>query len=117
MGGNRGSSDRSQNHHLATDKNNISKARGGPWTPRFQRIFKRAGMELKDPENIVPIKGHKGPHSQRYHERVYARLEEATKGCRTVAACREFLVVELRSLAKEAVTPGSGLNKLLLQAK
>src|SRR3712207_7872183 len=33
-------------HHLATNKNSVSTARGGPWTPRFRRIFKKAGMEL-----------------------------------------------------------------------
>ncbi|HZI08744.1 MAG TPA: AHH domain-containing protein, partial [Myxococcus sp.] len=45
---------RTRDHHLATDKNSVSTARGGPWTPRFRKIFKKAGMELKDPENIVP---------------------------------------------------------------
>jgi hypothetical protein len=108
---------RVRDHHLATDKNSVSTARGGPWTPRFKRIFKKAGMELKDPENVVPVEGHKGPHPQRYHERVYARLEEATKGCRKVAECREALVNELRRLAKEVATPNSGLNKLLTRAE
>jgi len=55
---------RSQGHHLATDKNEVSAAREGPWTPVFRRIFKKAGMELKDPENIVDVAGHKGPHPQ-----------------------------------------------------
>ncbi|HZI14643.1 MAG TPA: AHH domain-containing protein [Myxococcus sp.] len=108
---------RARDHHLATNKNSVSTARGGPWTPRFRRIFKKAGMELEDPENIVPVEGHKGPHPQRYHERVYSRLEEATKGCRQVAECREALVNELRRLAKEAATPGSGLNKLLTRTE
>jgi hypothetical protein len=113
--GKRGS--RSEDHHLATNKNSVSTARGGPWTPRFKRIFKKAGMELRDPENVVDVPGHEGPHPQRYHERVYARLEEATKSCRTVAECREALVNELRRLAKEASTPGSSLNKLLTRAE
>ncbi len=108
-----GSSDRSQNHHLATDKNSISKAHGGPWTPRFQRIFKRAGMELKDPENIVPIKGHKGPHSQEYHESVFRRLNSATARCRSVEECRKLLTKALQQLAKEAATAGSEINNLL----
>ena len=109
--------DRAEEHHLATDKNSVSTARGGPWTPRFKRIFKKAGMELEDTENIVSVEGHKGPHPQRYHERVYSRLEEATKGCRKMAECREALVNELRRLAKEAATKGSGLNKLLTRTK
>ncbi|AKQ63791.1 putative lipoprotein [Myxococcus hansupus] len=108
-----GSADRSQNHHLATDKNSISTARGGPWTPRFQRIFKKAGMELKDPENIVPIKGHKGPHPQEYHEMVFRRLNSATARCRSVDECRKLLTQALQQLAKEAATAGSDINKLL----
>lgn len=106
-----------ENHHIATDKNSKSPVRGGPWTPRFRRIFAKAGMELKDAENVVEVQGHRGPHPQRYHERVYARLEEATKGCRTVMECREVLVTELRLLAREVSTPGSGLNKLLTRSE
>jgi hypothetical protein len=97
---------RAEEHHLATDKNSASTARSGPWTPRFKRIFKKAGMELEDT-----------PHPQRYHERVYSRLEEATKGCRKMAECREALVNEFRRLAKEAATKGSGLNKLLTRTE
>lgn len=66
---------------------------------------------------VVPVAGHKGPHPQRYHERVYSRLEEATKGCRKMTECREILVNELRQLAKEAASPGSGLNKLLTRTE
>ena len=108
---------RGEKHHLATIRNTISAQRGGPWTPRFQRIFRRAGMELKDPENIVEVAGHRGPHPQRYHERVYARLEDATRGCRSIEQCREVLVAELRRLAQEASTQGSGLNRLLTRSE
>jgi hypothetical protein len=45
-------------HHLATDKNEASAARGGPWTPLFQRIFAKAGMDLNDPANLVYLAGH-----------------------------------------------------------
>ncbi|RKH34669.1 hypothetical protein D7Y13_21760 [Corallococcus praedator] len=107
----------SQKHHLATIRNSTSASRGGPWTPRFQRIFRKAGMELKDPENIVEVPGHRGPHPQRYHQRVYDRLEEATRGCRNVNQCREMLVAELRKLGQEASTQGTGLNKLLTRSE
>ncbi|GEN10309.1 A nuclease family of the HNH/ENDO VII superfamily with conserved AHH [Myxococcus fulvus] len=100
-------------HHLATDKNSISSAQGGPWTPRFRKIFTKAGMELKDPENIVPVKGHQGPHPQRYHELVFAELDAATAHCRTVTACRAALEAALRRLAREVVTRGSELNLLV----
>lgn len=100
-------------HHMATDKNSVSTARGGPWTPRFRKIFKKAGMELKDPENIVPVEGHKGPHPQRYHELVFAELDAATAHCRTVTACRASLQSALRRLAREITTRGSELNLLV----
>ncbi|MCP3137174.1 AHH domain-containing protein [Pyxidicoccus xibeiensis] len=104
---------RTRDHHLATDKNSVSTARGGPWTPRFRKIFKKAGMELKDPENIVPVEGHKGPHPQRYHELVFAELDAATAHCRAVTACRASLSSALRRLAKEITTRGTELNLLV----
>ncbi|MFP2928308.1 AHH domain-containing protein [Pyxidicoccus sp. 3LG] len=108
-------SGRTRDHHLATDKNNVSTARGGPWTPRFKRIFKKAGMELKDPENIVPVEGHKGPHPQKYHELVFRRLDSATARCRSVDECRKLLTKALQQLAKEAVTKGTDINRLLTE--
>ncbi|MCP3139215.1 AHH domain-containing protein [Pyxidicoccus xibeiensis] len=105
------------NHHLATDKNNISTAQGGPWTPQFKRIFKKAGMKLGDRENIVPVDGHQGPHPRAYHDMVFRRLNEATEGCRNVDACRQALTAELRKLSREAMTRGSDLNMLLTRGK
>ncbi|NTX05675.1 AHH domain-containing protein [Myxococcus sp. CA040A] len=104
---------RPHQHHLATDKNGISSVRGGPWTPRFRHIFQKAGMELKDPENIVPLKGHRGPHPQRYHELVFEELDAATLTCRTVLSCRAALQGALRRLAREVATPGTELNLLV----
>ncbi|QSQ12298.1 AHH domain-containing protein [Myxococcus landrumensis] len=104
-------------HHIATNKNDVSSARGGPWTPRFRDLFKRAGMDLKDPENIVNVVGHKGPHPQRYHEFVLRRLQLALATCRKVADCRMALTSELRLLGKEAQTSGSTLHRLLTQGK
>jgi len=102
-------------HHIATDKNGISTARGGPWTPRFKRIFKKAGMELKDPENIVSVQGHKGPHPQEYHELVFRRLDSATARCRSMDECRKVLTKALERLAKEAVTKGTDINRFLTE--
>jgi hypothetical protein len=108
---------RSQSHHLATDKNSVSTARGGPWTPEFRRIFRRAGMELDDPENIVDVPGHKGPHPREYHELVFRRLNEVTEGCRKMDACRKALTEELKKLAREATTRGPDINRLLTQGR
>jgi hypothetical protein len=68
-------------HHLATDKNDASPLRGGPWTPRFQRLFGKAGMHLNDPANRVYLLGHLGPHPERYHEELQRiRDEVCTRG-------------------------------------
>ncbi|MGE6757992.1 AHH domain-containing protein [Corallococcus interemptor] len=103
-----------QRHHLATIRNEKSSKTGGPWTPRFRRIFKRAGMELKDPENIVEVPGHRGPHPRAYHELVLRKLSTSLGDCRTVVQCREALTNALRALAEEASTPGTLINQLLI---
>lgn len=100
-------------HHIATDKWNEATHSGGPWTPKFQRIFDRAGMSLNDPANKVHVKGHQGPHPQGYHERIYERLDEATKGCSSIDQCRKALTAELQRLAKQISTEGTTLNKLV----
>jgi len=51
-----------QKHHIATIANGKSPLRGGPWTPRFEELFAKAGMRLKSRENTVTIEGHQGPH-------------------------------------------------------
>ncbi|WP_090484789.1 AHH domain-containing protein [Myxococcus virescens] len=104
-------------HHLATNKNSVSTARGGPWTPRFEEFFKKAGMELKDPENIVPVQGHHGPHPQEYHALVFARLRDATRACRTVESCRKALTSALNEMAEEVITQGTELNRLVTRGK
>jgi len=105
--------DRTEKHHMATIANEKSTLRGGPWTPRFEDLFARAGMRLTARENTVPIKGHKGPHPQRYHDIVYTRLRRAMGDCGSIVECRAELTRELRSLAQEIATPGSELNRLV----
>ncbi len=102
-------------HHIATNKNDVSDARGGPWTPLFEQIFRRAGMSLDDPANKIRVMGHKGPHPQEYHERVYRRLVDATRRCRTIQQCQEALKTELKALAKEITTENTLLNKLVTE--
>jgi hypothetical protein len=103
-------------HHIATNKWWKSIKNEGPWSPRFQRIFDKAGMSLDDPANIVHVKGHKGPHPQEYHRVILQRLTDATAECRTMRQCREALTAELRDLAGEIATPGSDLNRLVTGA-
>jgi hypothetical protein len=106
-----------ETHHIATICNDKSTLRGGPWTPRFRKIFAKAGMKLDDPANRMPLQGHKGPHPERYHEIVYNRLFRATRICRTANECREALKGVLADLARDIATPGSELNLLITRGK
>jgi hypothetical protein len=108
---------RTQDHHIATIKNRKSALRGGPWTPVFEKLFARAGMRLKDTENIVPIEGHQGPHPQRYHELVYERVRLGLGNCRTIVECRTKLLPVLDELSRKISTPGTELNRLVTQGK
>ena len=64
-------------HHIATNKNEV---RGGQWTLRFEKIFKKAGLSLDSGFNKVELPDHYGPHTDEYHEWVYTRLTSATEG-------------------------------------
>ncbi|WP_240486619.1 AHH domain-containing protein [Hyalangium minutum] len=100
-------------HHIATICNEKSTARGGQWTPRFRKLFAKAGMTLDDPANKLPLEGHYGPHPEEYHRRIFQELDDATKGCRTVEQCRAALLSVLKDLAQEIATPGTELNQLV----
>jgi len=104
-------------HHIATDKWWDSTNSGGPWSPRFQRIFDKAGMSLNDPANIVNVKGHKGPHPQEYHEKIFERLVDATRTCRSIQQCRVALTAELKRLSRQIATPGTELNNLVTRGQ
>jgi hypothetical protein len=102
-------------HHICTDKNTVSDATGGPWTPRFERIFDRAGMKLSDSENLVRIRGHQGPHPREYHQEVFRRIDRATRRCGGAERCRALLVEELARIAQDLIRDGSELRRLLVQ--
>lgn len=99
-------------HHLATNKNRISDARGGPWTPLFERIFTKAGMSLEDAANKVYLLKHAGPHSEAYHTEIFERLSEAVQTCPNKDACKIALKKELNRIADEVCSPGSRLHRL-----
>ncbi|KAB2964111.1 MAG: hypothetical protein F9K16_05115 [Thermoanaerobaculia bacterium] len=98
-------------HHIATNKNLISRAAGGPYTPRFRAIFERARMTLESALNKIPILGHRGPHPE-YNRVVYQRLRSAVDGLDGVAY-REALERELVAIGQESATMGTVLNRLL----
>jgi hypothetical protein len=104
-------------HHLATNKNETSTVSGGPWTPRFEDLFRKAGMRLEASENLVYLKGHKGPHPEAYHEEVYKALSAAIRDCSPASHCRSKLVEALGELAEEVCTSGSRLHRLVTQSQ
>jgi hypothetical protein len=104
-------------HHLATDKNDSSAARGGPWTPLFQQLFAQAGMSLNDPANLVYLAAHQGPHPREYHELIYNKLRVAIEDCHPVSDCRSKLAAALKRLAREVCTPGSRLHQLITKGQ
>ncbi|WP_395853391.1 AHH domain-containing protein [Cystobacter fuscus] len=100
-------------HHIATDKWLEATHSGGPWTPKFEQIFDKAGMSLNDPANKVRVKGHMGPHPREYHEHVFEVLRDATRTCRTIEQCRASLTKALNRLAQKIVAEDTYLNKLV----
>ncbi|HLL53953.1 MAG TPA: AHH domain-containing protein [Myxococcaceae bacterium] len=105
--------DGAQWHHIATVENSKSAARGGPWTPPFERLFAKAELSMENAANKVRLKGHVGPHPREYHQIVYERLARSVSSCTTAPACRVFLEAELRRLSKAIATPGTRLNGLV----
>ncbi len=103
-------------HHLATNKNDISERFGGPWTPVFEELFELAGLSLDAAENLVYLKGHKGPHPEAYHEAVFEKLNSELRDCGSVSRCRGKLLDVLGRLAEEVCTPGSRLHRLVTKS-
>ncbi|RKH68101.1 hypothetical protein D7X96_18140 [Corallococcus interemptor] len=98
-------------HHIASNKFWNATNRGGPWSPQFQKIFDKAGMSLDDPANKVRVPGHKGPHPEAYHRKIFAVLDRATGQCRSMQECRTVLTRELRNLARMISEQGTDLNR------
>jgi hypothetical protein len=104
-------------HHICTNKNTKSAASGGPWTPRCEKVFKKAGMTLEDAANKVRLNGHEGPHPERYHKEVVERLERSVERCRTTETCRASLMKELARIANELLTQGSDLRSFIVKVE
>lgn len=99
-------------HHIATNKNTISTARGGPWTPRFKPLFDQAGMSMDDAANIADVLGHRGPHPLEYHQAIENALLQATEGL----AGQDYIDAFKSTLAYLKVqceTKGTDLNNML----
>ncbi|NVJ21250.1 AHH domain-containing protein [Myxococcus sp. AM011] len=100
-------------HPICAGKGTASESDGGPWAQRCQELFIKAGMRPEDPANLIRIKGHRGPHPEAYHARVFELLNDATGGCRDAGGCRAALTRELARVARELVTKGTELRTLV----
>ena len=104
-------------HHIATNKNWVSDASGGPWSPVFERFFRNANLGFDDPANLVEVEGHVGPHPKAYHGEIVQELNDATHGLRPgTVAFRDAVIRTLRDLGKRIQTPGTRLNQLVTGA-
>ncbi|HEN9538528.1 TPA: DUF637 domain-containing protein [Acinetobacter baumannii] len=102
-------------HHICTNKNCLSTARGGPWTPQFQKYFDGAGLDInKSVENLVALADHKGPHPKEYHAYVEKELRLAVSGKQAnTAEYRNAVIATLSRIKSEALVSGSQVNKWL----
>ena len=102
-------------HHICTNKNCISTASGGPWTPQFKEFFDGSGLDInKSLDNLVNIPGHKGPHPQAYHDYVFKNLRDATQGLNEgTPAYADAVKAALNKIKVEATTTGSQVNNWL----
>ncbi|MDS7959038.1 MULTISPECIES: DUF637 domain-containing protein [unclassified Acinetobacter] len=102
-------------HHICTNKNCLSTARGGPWTPQFQKYFDGASLDInKSVENLVALADHKGPHPKEYHAYVEKELRLAVSGKQAnTAEYRNAVIATLSRIKSEALVSGSQVNKWL----
>lgn len=75
-----------------------------------------AGMNiLTDPNNLVPVYGHQGPHPPKYHNTVLQFLNEAVKGCAPgTPEYKQSLINGLNIL--RILTPGDELNQMVTKS-
>ena len=96
---------KTQDHHIATNKNFKS---GQQWSKKFKEdFFDPAGLDLNDTDNIVSLENHQGPHPDSYHQWVYDRLSQATKGLTNPSKLNIALRAELRSIGRQLLNDAS----------
>ncbi len=69
-------------------------------------------MSLDDPINRIRIRGHKGPHPERYHQIIHDRLSGAVKGT-SGAQFKAALEAEMHKIRNELLDESSVLDYLL----
>ena len=58
----------SENHHIFSDKNKT-------YTPQYKEIAERYDMSLNSQENMLYLQGHKGRHTNAYHDLMLTTLK------------------------------------------
>ncbi len=99
-----------EQHHIMTNKNNISTAAGGPYTPKFEELAEKRGIDLNDAINKMSLPDHQGPHPE-YNAAVYRSLDAATEGLDGNAFNQAFDKA-MQQIRAQTATPGTPLNKL-----
>ncbi|WP_394003239.1 hemagglutinin repeat-containing protein [Luteimonas sp. WGS1318] len=104
-----------QIHHICTNKCEVGSNGKIPWTREFQHFFDGAGLDInRAMENLVEVPGHRGPHPEAYHQHVYGRLDQATRGLTPNTSEYNLAVTgTLNRIKSEAVIRGSQINKWL----
>ncbi len=99
-------------HHIAGHQNKYS--------AQFAAIFANATLPgqptlgLDDPVNLVPVKGHKGPHGDPYSKIIAKRLSGAVAGLKPhTSEYHAALLAELGDLRLEVNDPKSPLYKMV----
>ena len=99
-----------EDHHIMTNKNRISKAAGGPYTPKFEELAARRGIDLENLINHLSLENHIGPHPA-YNAEVYRLLMNATKNL-TGNQFNEAFDLAMEEIRQLTATPGTLLNRL-----
>jgi len=100
-------------HRIATRAHRKARKAGPMWTVRFEELFDRAGMSLRDPLNLIYLQEHAQPHSEAYHQAIFDRLQATLEGCGDRETCGEVLRMALRRLRAELCTPDTELSSLV----
>lgn len=79
-------------HHIASPEDAV-------YGPKFERLFRKAGLDLQTPWNLTRVPGHVGPHGKFYNKLVFNHLQAAAEG-KTGAALRASLLDELWNLRR-----------------
>jgi hypothetical protein len=91
-------------HHIVSQNENQGRGWSKNWTALAKEILSDAKIDIDSDANVIPLRGHEGPHPQLYHRRVYERLYAATLGPngQTIigASLRSAVTAELGLIAK-----------------